>query len=136
MTNPIASDKNVRTEFTQASLNDHAEYNMTELIHHLAGKIDDLTSMMESMRKQNARFEAKLLHCERMNANIRSSNAGVYDDDSTIAADLFINFESALEEEGLPVHSCNDLDQLDRRLKESSDYTKKLVKYLIEFSLA
>lgn len=128
----IDCDKNVQTEFTQSSSDGRIDRNVIDLFHHLIGKIDDLTTMMDVMRKQNARFEAKLLHCERM--NIHGVNAGVCNDGS-MSVDHFINLESSLAAEGLPVRSCSEVVHLETKLKESSDYSKGLVKYMIALSL-
>lgn len=112
---------NQTNEHTGKSIDRIDRDEMSLLILGLVAKVDDLKSSVDCLRKQNARLEAKLQLGQRN--NVRQRN--FYDENANI--DHFVNFESSLSKEGLPLANCADVDDFEEKLSKFPSYRDKLV---------
>lgn len=81
-------------------------------------KIEELTGVVNSLRRQIARIEAKSM------INPKSTVPSTH---ASIDHSVFLDFEPSLAAEGFPILTCNGVETLDLKLKDTS-YRQKLVR--------
>lgn len=95
---------------------------IAQMLASLIAKVDDMKGEFFALRRQIARLEAKLA----LNRKPNPAHSSFELDDN-----VFLDFESTLAAEGLPIKSVQGVNALEKRLKETaysaSPYRQKLV---------
>lgn len=122
------------TNKNEDSNNNAMNLDLHNFIRSLNGKIDDLSSEILALRKQIARMEAKSMYQWNRNSAC-AQNSG-----APLGNDIFLDFESSLSAEGLPIKSFDGVIALEAKLKETSrnemSYRKTLVRGFFLYMVA
>lgn len=90
---------------------------LENLILGLQSQISDLNKSVLLLRKQVARVELK-------SVNLGSVNAAVQPEE-------LLDFESMLAGEGLPLKTCVETNDFENKLRNDTDFRKKIVSRFI-----
>lgn len=99
-----------------------SESDIERMLASLITKVDDMNGEILGLRRQIARLEAKSANVQRPN---KAQSAFELDES------VFLDFESTLAAEGLPIKSVRDVIAFEKRLQETAysatPYRQKLV---------
>lgn len=125
-TNVITAEKSVPSLnnnpelIVQSKDNRASEPDLIQLILANQCQLTSLIDYVMQLRKQVARLELKLSGCSDVRAQAKSGNIVDMND--------LLDLEASLAREGLPLRTCVETIEFEKKLRAESDYRNKLVK--------
>lgn len=93
-----------------------------DVVQEMSGRITDLTNNVNLLRKQVSRIELKSMHASNV---VRGSSDNLHFD-----SDALLDLDSALDREGLPLKTCVEINDFEKKLRDTQFRSKMVRKFL------